>query len=97
MNIDEVAKATGRSESSVKRWLSWNKNGFGGLAPNFKGGRPFMVTPDQWTEILKEIRGKGMTIHFDFSLSYTILECTSTYHDSLGSYVKIMRNKTSNG
>jgi transposase len=64
MNIDEVAKATGRSESSVKRWLrSWNKNGFEGLAPNFKGGHPFMVTPDQWAEILKEIRGKGMTIH----------------------------------
>lgn len=62
-NVYEVADILKRSERTIKHWLSrWNKKGYEGLIPQNRNGKEPKMSPDDWDEVIKEIRDKGMTI-----------------------------------
>lgn len=61
--VSGIPSLVRRSRSTVEEWLRrWNEQGYDGLIPDFTGGPKPRITSEEWDNVLKEVKDRGMTI-----------------------------------
>jgi putative transposase len=60
--IEEAAERVSVSKATGYNWLrAWNEHGYGGMMPQFGGGRPAKLTREQLDELKKYLEEKYIT------------------------------------
>lgn len=80
-NVEESAQRVGISKNEGYIWQRrWNENGYTGIIPQYAGGRPMKLSPEDFNQLKELINQKStwttdevrMLIHEEFGIEYTL-------------------------